>query len=84
MQNGHDHARAAGAPMQMQVNPQQAAQFALTFLARADMKPAERDAYAVAEGLLNAILSGQVVLAPPAPPAVASEAPGPESAAPAQ
>jgi len=75
MQNGHDHARAAGAPMQMQVNPQQAAQFALTFLARADMKPAERDAYAVAEGLLNAIISGQVVLAPPtiAPEPAANE-----------
>jgi hypothetical protein len=62
----------------MQVNPQQAAQFALTFLARADMKPAERDAYAVAEGLLNAILSGQVVLAPPTLPAAAPEPPANE------
>jgi hypothetical protein len=62
----------------MQVNPQQAAQFALTFMARADMKPGEREAYSLAEGMLNAIMTGQVILAPPAPPVAPPEAPANE------
>lgn len=82
MQNGHAlNGAAHGAPQPVSINPLQAAQFALMFLHRADMKASERDAFAVAEGLLNAILSGQVVLSPPAetpaPPAPQPPAPSP-------
>lgn len=63
MQNGH--VNGAGAPQPMSINPIQAAQFALMFLQRADFKAGEREAFGVAEGLLTAIASGQVVLAPP-------------------
>lgn len=65
MLNGHDHSGAAGGPQVVQVNPQQAAQFALMFLQRASHTRAEREAYDYAEGLLQAIASGQVILAPP-------------------
>ena len=63
MQNGH----AGTGAQPISINPVQAAQFALMFLQRAEFKAGERDAYACAEGLLNAIVSGQAVLAPPAP-----------------
>jgi hypothetical protein len=62
MHNGHD---AAGAAQTTQVNPQQAAAFALQFLTRCSHTRAERDAYDMAEGMLNAIMAGHVVLAPP-------------------
>ena len=54
----------AAAPNTVNINPVQAAQFALMFLARADMKASEREPYAYAEGLLHAIAGGQVQLMP--------------------
>lgn len=63
MQNGH----AGNAPIS--INPVQAAQFALMFLARADFKAPEREAYAIAEGFLTAIVKGNVAVVP-APPAM--------------
>ena len=78
MTNGHAvNGVAHGAPQPIQINPMQAAQFALMFLQRADMKANERDAFAVAEGLLNAIVKGQVVLAPPETPRDEPPAPSP-------
>jgi hypothetical protein len=63
-------------PNTVNINPVQAAQFALMFLSRADMKAAEREPYAYAEGLLTAIASGQVQLMP------AGQAPAPRPEAP--
>ena len=77
MQNGNSLNGAAGAPV-VQVNPVQAAQWALTFLVRADIKPPEREAYGIAEALLHAIANGSVILAPPPPrPELAPPAPPP-------
>lgn len=78
MNNGQANGAPYGQPVQ--INPVQAAQFALMFLQRTDMKPTERDAYAIAEGMLNAIVQGQVVLAPPARAMI--ETPPPEPPAP--
>jgi hypothetical protein len=64
MQNGMTNGAAHGQPP-IQINPIQAAQFALTFLARADMKPHERDMFAVAEAMLTAVVAGRVVLSSP-------------------
>ena len=65
------------APERREINPQEAARVALQFLQRVQMTPAERQAYDVAEMLLQAIGSGrvQIVEQPqpegvnPAPPA---------------
>jgi hypothetical protein len=73
MQNGH---ASTGAPVQ--INPVHAAQLALMFLARADFKAGERDSYAVAEGLLNAIASGHAVVGAPSPKPANVEPPAPE------
>lgn len=78
MQNGH--ANGAAAPQTMQVNPMQAAAFALQFLARAPTTRAEREGYDMAEALLQAIASGQVNLAQATAPAAAAT-PGAESTA---
>ena len=59
MLNGH----AGASPVA--INPVQAAQFALTFLARADFKAGEREAYGIAEALLTAIASGNAGVGPP-------------------
>lgn len=69
MQNGHDN------QPQIQVNPMDAANFALMFLARASFTAAERRQYDIAESLLQAIASGQLVLAPPAPPPQMADVP---------
>ena len=63
MQNGHDS--PAAAPGTRQINPQQAAAFALQFLGRCSHTRAEREAYDNVEAMLNAIMNGHVVLAPP-------------------
>jgi len=78
MQNGHVNGAAPGAPQTVQVNPQQAAAFALQFLARAPTTRAEREAYDTAEMFLQAIVSGQVMLtpAPQVTDAKAPDAPG--------
>ena len=79
MQNGQVN---GGAPAQQtQVNPQQAAAFALQFLVDVPHTRAQREAYDMATMLLQAIVSGQVMLmqnpqAQVAPPAVAADAPG--------
>ena len=64
MQNGHVNGAGAGAPQTVQVNPQQAAAYALQFLARAPTTRVERDSYDMAEMFLQAIVSGQVMLTP--------------------
>ena len=51
-------------PTQMQVNPVDAAQSALMFMSRADHKVSERQSFDLAAAMLNAIATGQVVLAP--------------------
>lgn len=53
--NGH------AAPQQ--INPQEAARCALTFLARVSFTAGERQAFDIAEALLQAIANGVVVLA---------------------
>lgn len=53
-----------GAPHTVTLNPQQAAAFALQFLPRVPHTQAEREAYDLACMFLQAIVSGQVVLAP--------------------
>jgi len=75
MQNGNDTGAPAAAPGSRNINPREAAAFALQFLGRCSHRRAEREAYDVAEGMLNAIVSGQVVLAPPpAMPALTGDA----------
>jgi hypothetical protein len=58
--NGNGKANSA----QTQINPIEAAQFALIFLGRATFTRQERQMFDVADALLNAIVSGQVQLAP--------------------
>jgi len=58
----------------LQVNPVQAAGFALQFLENVSHTRAQREMYDIAVGLLQAIASGQVVLAPaPQAPVVAPQ-----------
>jgi len=52
----------------MNVNPRDAAVFALQFLEHVTHTHAQRQAYDMAVGMLQAIASGQVVLAPPPAP----------------
>ena len=59
MINGHDKQQ------QVQINPQQAASFALQFLDGVPHTRAQREQYDIAVGLLTAIVSGQVILSPP-------------------
>lgn len=54
-------------PQTMQVNPQHAALCALQFLETVPHTRAQRESYDMAVGMLQAIVSGQVVLAPPPP-----------------
>jgi hypothetical protein len=58
MQNGHDK-------QTVNVNPQQAAAYALQFLESVAHTRAQREPYDIAVGMLQAIATGQVVLAPP-------------------
>jgi hypothetical protein len=58
---------AADASQTVQLNPVEIAQVALMFLARCDLKPPERQAFAHVEMLLQAIAGGQVQLASKAP-----------------
>jgi phage gp36-like protein len=73
MQNGQVNGTQAQ-PQVVQVNPQQCAALALQYLARAPTTRAERDSYDMVEMFLQAIVSGQVVLAP-APQPQPSEVP---------
>jgi len=57
MVNGHDK--------QVSINPQQAAVNALQFLDGVSHTRAQREAYDQAVGMLQAIATGQVILAPP-------------------
>jgi len=82
MQNGVNGAGAqAGAPHTVQVNPQQAAAFALQFLPRVPHTHAEREAFDMATMFLQAIASGQVQLVPAQPQA---QAPALDAPAPTQ
>jgi hypothetical protein len=58
MQNGHDKGQTVS------VNPQTAAAYAIQFLEQVPHTRAQRDAYDMAVGLLQAIATGQVVIAP--------------------
>lgn len=69
MQNGHDRT--------IQINPQQAASYALEFMARAPHTQPERERFDIATSMLQAIASGQVQLA--APPLPQPTAPQPEA-----
>lgn len=60
MQNGHDKDA-----QKVSINPQQAAAYALQFLDQVPHTRAQREQYDIATGLLQAIATGQVVLAPP-------------------
>jgi hypothetical protein len=83
MQNGHMNGAAPGAQQVVQVNPQQAAAFALQLIARAPTTRAEREGYDMAEMFLQAIVNGQVLLAPapaPQPVQVAPVDPAPGAA----
>jgi hypothetical protein len=60
MQNGHDKL-----PASMQINPQQAAVFALQFLEAVPHTRAQREQFDMAVGMLQAIATGQVNLATP-------------------
>jgi hypothetical protein len=70
MQNGSVNGAPPAMPHTVQVNPVQAAAFALQFLARAPTTRGERDSYDMAEMFLQAIVNGQVMVAPAPPPQV--------------
>lgn len=59
MQNGHDQQQ------QVNINPQTAATFALQFLDGVPHTRAQREQYDIAVSLLQAIATGQVIIAPP-------------------
>lgn len=72
MQNGQDK--------QIQINPQTAATYALQFLEQVAHTRAQREAYDIATSMLQAIVNGQVILAPPVPqfPAMPPQAETPQ------
>lgn len=75
MQNGSVNGVAHGAPQQVQINPVQAAGFALQFLPRAPHTHAERDAFDVATMFLQAVAGGQALVTPAPPPPAPTPAP---------
>jgi hypothetical protein len=54
-----------GQSQNVQINPLEAAQFALIFLGRATFTRNERQMFDVADALLNAIVSGKVQITQP-------------------
>jgi len=72
MKNGHDNQQ------QVQINPQIAASYALQFLEQVSHTRAQREAYDIAVGMLQAIATGQVTLAPPPAP-VMGQVPEPKT-----
>jgi hypothetical protein len=56
-----------GQAQQVQINPAEAAQYALMFLGRASFTRQERQMFDVADALLNAIASGRVRLVDDSP-----------------
>jgi hypothetical protein len=73
MKNGHDNS-----PQSINVNPQQAAVYALQFLEQVPHTHAQRAPYDMAIGMLQAIASGQVILAPPPSPVIGQTEPKPD------
>jgi len=69
MQNGHDKQPPVN------INPMQAAVFALQFIEGVAHTRAQREQYDIAVAMLQAIAAGQVVLAPPTPPPMPAEIP---------
>lgn len=63
MQNGH-------ASQQVNINPMQAAAYALQFLDGVAHTRAQREAFDIAVSMLQAIVNGQVILAPPPAPLI--------------
>jgi hypothetical protein len=72
MKNGHDTTQP------VQINPQIAASYALQFLEQVAHTRAQREQYDIATGMLQAIATGQVVLAPPPAP-VMGQVPEPKT-----
>ena len=71
MQNGQTNgATTHVAPQPVQINPTQAAAFALQFLPRAPHTQAEREAFDLAAMFLQAIVTGQAIVSPAPPPQV--------------
>ncbi|HZO54896.1 MAG TPA: hypothetical protein VFB63_19470 [Bryobacteraceae bacterium] len=64
MKNGHDN-------QPIQISPQQAATYALQFLDQVPHTRTQREAYDIAVSLLQAIATGQVIIAPSAANATA-------------
>lgn len=63
MQNGH--ANGTAPTQQVNINPREAALFALQFIEGVAHTRAQRETYDIAVSMLQAIATGQVVLAPP-------------------
>jgi len=72
MQNGHDKDA-----QKVSINPQVAASYALQFLEQVPHTRAQREQYDIATSLLQAIATGQVILAPPPAP-VMGQVPAPQ------
>lgn len=68
MQNGHDKQ-----PAPININPQQAAAFAMQFIAEVPHTRAQREAYDIAVALLTAIANGQVQITQAPQPAPLQE-----------
>lgn len=60
-------ANGAAGPQTMQINPQQAAVYALQFLENVQHTRAQREAYDIAVSMLQAIAAGTVQLSQPPP-----------------
>lgn len=86
MQNGNglNGGAATAAPHMVTLNPQQAAAFGLQFLPRCQHVHAEREAYDLAVMFLQAIVNGQVILAPAQPAQAAQPAAQPAVEPPTQ
>lgn len=71
MQNGHDKQ-----PAPININPQQAAAFAMQFIVDVPHTRAQREQYDIAVALLTAIANGQVqIIAAPQPASVQEGSP---------
>ena len=73
MKNGHDTQQ-----QQIQINPQMAATYALQFLDQVAHTRAQREQFDIAVSMLQAIATGQVILAPPPAP-VMGQVPEPKA-----
>jgi len=84
MQNGNVNGSSPAPGHVVQVNPQQAAAFGLQFLEQVPHTRAQREAYDIATMFLQAVMAGQVTVAPvqQPQPQVQLEAPANDSRGP--